>query len=38
MMAQGFNEIVTYTMVSAKDLEKSQQAHLGGLKIRNPLW
>ncbi len=36
-LAQGFDEVITYTMISQPLIEKSGQAELKGLKIRNPL-
>ena len=37
LLAQGFNETVTYTMINQKFLDDSKQANLKGLKIVNPL-
>ena len=37
LLAQGANEIVTYAMISEKDLVQTRQAHLRGVKIQNPL-
>ncbi len=35
--AQGFNEAITYSMISQAMLEKTQQGKLKSLKIQNPL-
>ncbi len=37
LLAQGVNEIVTYAMISEKDLARTKQTHLRGVKIQNPL-
>lgn len=37
LLAQGANETVTYAMISEKDLARTKQAHLRGVKIQNPL-
>ncbi|HCI44560.1 MAG TPA: phenylalanine--tRNA ligase subunit beta [Candidatus Omnitrophica bacterium] len=37
LLAQGASETVTYAMISEKDLARSGQAHLRGVKIQNPL-
>lgn len=36
-LAQGFNEIITYTMISRKDLAKSSQENLPAVAVFNPL-
>jgi phenylalanyl-tRNA synthetase beta chain len=36
-VAQGFNEIITFTMISRKNLEMSGQDHLPAIDIFNPL-
>jgi len=37
LLAQGFNEVVTYTMINRKMLEKTSQEDCKGIKIQNPL-
>ena len=37
LLAQGVDEAVTYAMVDEKDLARSGQTHLRGVKIQNPL-
>ena len=37
LMAQGFNEIVTYSTTNQEDLNKSKQGHMFATKITNPL-
>ncbi len=37
LRAQGLNQVITYTMVNRKSLQKSGQEDLEGIKIQNPL-
>lgn len=37
LLAQGASETVTYAMISEKDLARTKQADLPGVKIQNPL-
>ena len=37
LLAQGADETVTYAMIGEKDLARSKQTHLRGVKIQNPL-
>lgn len=37
LLGQGLNEVLTYTMISEKDLANSKQADLRAVKIQNPL-
>ena len=37
LLAQGFNEVITYAMVNQKVLAKSNLGSLQGIKIQNPL-
>ena len=36
-LAQGFNEVITYTMINRKNLERSNQGDVRGIEIVNPL-
>ena len=35
--AQGFNEIITYTLINSQSLEKTKQAALKRIRVKNPL-
>ena len=35
--AQGFNEVITYTLINSQALEKTKQADLKRIKVKNPL-
>jgi len=37
LLAQGFNEVITYTMINRKSLERSNQGDVQGVAICNPL-
>ena len=37
LIAQGLNEVITYTMINRKNLARSNQANLQGMAILNPL-
>ncbi len=37
LLAQGANETVSYAMINEKDLIRTKQTHLRGVKIQNPL-
>jgi phenylalanyl-tRNA synthetase beta chain len=37
LLAQGFNEVITYTMISRKDLQRSGQEDIPCVEILNPL-
>ncbi len=37
LLSQGLNEIITYTMVNKRSLEKTRQESLSGISIINPL-
>ncbi len=37
LLAQGASETVTYAMINEKDLARTKQEHLRGVKIQNPL-
>ncbi|MCK5014738.1 MAG: phenylalanine--tRNA ligase subunit beta [Candidatus Omnitrophica bacterium] len=37
LLAQGFNEVITYTMISRKDLKRSNQEDIQSVEIFNPL-
>jgi len=37
LIAQGLNEVITYTMINRKNLARSNQANLQGVAILNPL-
>lgn len=37
LRAQGLNQVITYTMINRKALQKSKQENLEGVKIQNPL-
>lgn len=37
LIAQGFNEVVTYAMINAQSLQRSGQGGLEGVRIQNPL-
>ncbi|MCK5178963.1 MAG: phenylalanine--tRNA ligase subunit beta, partial [Candidatus Omnitrophica bacterium] len=36
-LAQGFNEVITYTMINRRSLEQSNQGDVQGVEIYNPL-
>ncbi len=37
LVAQGFNEVITYTMINRKSLERSKQEHRNAVAVLNPL-